>query len=49
MYFNSVHGGIEWLFSKGLWIFIGICVILAGWKVFDILVWLFNHITIGWS
>lgn len=41
MYFGS---DIGWFFSKGTWIFLGICVTLALWKVIDILIWFFSHL-----
>ena len=49
MYFGSVGGGIDWFFSKSTWTIIVIAFILAAWKIIDIFIWIFSHISISWS
>jgi hypothetical protein len=46
MYFGS---GIEKLFSTGTLVFLIVVVFLAAWKVFDIIAFVFNNITIVWG
>lgn len=40
---------LDFIFARGTWIFLGICVILAIWKLIDIAIWLYSHIDITWS
>lgn len=47
MYFGS--GGISWMFSNVTWTIIAIAFILAIWKIVDIFIWIFSHISISWS
>jgi hypothetical protein len=46
MYFSNNHA-TELLFSRGLWVTLIIFVLLGVWKVVDIIVWVYNHISIS--
>lgn len=45
MYF----GGIEGLFSRGFLTFILVSIVLGAWKLIDIVIWFFSHLSISWS
>lgn len=46
MYFGSVHGGVDWLFSRSTWIFLAVMCALALWKIIDIVMWIASHIKV---
>lgn len=41
--------GIESLFTTGTFVFLIVVSALGLWKIIDIIIWLFQHISISWS
>lgn len=48
MSYDNLGSGLAGLFKAGLWMIV-ISVPLALWKVIDIIIWLYKHITIQWG